>query len=265
MSDLDALGSVLALPAELPLALRGCTLELTYTPGAAAGEVPSERLAELREALGELERLLAAGFLSEPAGAGPQDAALAARLSAPDRLTLTFHGAPRSLGLLALLLRLVQLLHDTPAEALAELVRALGSEQAALEAFGGVRWREVAARLELRECLAGPGPWAPARTALAPFLGQGPWLEQDQVVLQDLPEGYALDEALAASYLSLATLGITQPLGARARHDPGDEELLTRPGREGGVELVVQNVAGERWVVEALLSCLAPGARLPGR
>lgn len=253
----------LRIAGELPEVITALQIELRYAPDALQNGLPEDRLEEVTEMLEYLGLLLQAGFLSRPFT--PQSRIqLEAQLPEANLLRLRFRGAGQHCNLIPLLLRMLHGLHQTPADAFAELVAALDSEDRAREVFEGIDY----ARTVLHLAVAVQGaegaalqPASPdqARRGGVPLPASGPLspervIEAEAVRVMGLPEGLEVDDDLENAFLTVAMTGAFLPLDHDPYFDPGEAETWT----DGDV-LQIDDVAMEQAFLFEWINMLSGG------
>jgi len=257
-----ALLKTLHIPAELPEVVASVTVDVIYTAKAVADGHPVELAINIAGTMQDLEKLLLAGFLSRPFGAGASTS-VSVVLTAPNQLRINLASGGVHINIVPVLIRLMQSLHQTPGGAFAELVEILGEEEASA-VYGGINYADAVQSLSVN---VQPMPSVPehdasplfARRSGMPLPGTGPLVEDRQIDAGELrfdgisPE--ALSDDLEDAYLSIAMFNAFVPIDAPFDFTPGEEEFFF-----DGASLVIHNISIEQVYLFEFLNCLAGGS-----
>jgi len=258
----QALLQTLRIPAELPDVAASVTVDVTYTAKAVAEGHPAEQAENIADTMQDLEKLLQAGFLSRPFGAGAS-ASISVALTAPNQLRISLASGGVHINIVPVLIRLMLSFHQTPEGAFAELVQALGEDEARA-VYGGINYADAVQSLSVN---VQPVPKAPehdaspllARRSGVPLPGTGPLVEDRQIDAGELRFGgispEALSDDLEDAYLSIAMFDAFVPVDAPFDFTPGEEEFFF----DGSI-LVIHNISIEQVYLYEFLCCLAGGS-----
>lgn len=262
MTALTDLAAVLHLPESLPSMLAGLTIDVTYTVAAADKGMAEESAESVGETLAHLETLLRAGFLSQPFATDP---AAAISVTAPDdsHLRVTYRGAGAHVNLIHPLVRVIHNLHSSPEDGFAMLVEALGDEDAARAAYGGVVFADCVADITISAIQPHPSAAPIAELGMVAVMEGMPLpatglLSDDPVIeAERLRLNAVVGEELDEAWLSLSGFAAFVPPDTAVEFELGEEEIFAHRDHT-----VIRNISVEQVFLFAYLQTLMAG-RLP--